>query len=172
MRIVDTLPFWRSLAVESSAKCFGVIIGPEVPPAARWTPTIQKYIKRSQVLARLGLGWTTTIRLHNAVESSLLSHVGQVAFFPEDFHNTIPTVIARMLRAPYSRIPPVVAFNLQAINLPTQMVDLFCTNVSAMARVARQSPGVLRELFQFIDDTNAQDDALFVDPYPKWGQTL
>ncbi len=171
-RIVDNYPFWQSIAVENSAKYFGIIIGPEVTPTARWAPTTHKYLQRSHVLARLGLGWTTAIRLHNAVVTSLLSHVGQVAFLPEDFHNIIPTVIARLLRAPYNRIPPELAYNLHVVSLPARMTDPFCSNLSAMARVALQSASVLREIFAFIVHAKAQDDCLFVDPYPEWGKSL
>ncbi len=64
------------------ATYLGIVLGPSITNATRWAEPINTFASRGYLLATLGAGWITLVRVFNMAMAYLLGYVAQLSATP------------------------------------------------------------------------------------------
>lgn len=96
-RIVQAVPAWRDLRVESSAVYLGIELGPRAGERV-WRTAVSKWTERAHMLAKLDLSGEVWAALYDQRSVSMLSYIAQFCPAPHDLLQRERRVVNRLMR--------------------------------------------------------------------------
>jgi hypothetical protein len=164
--LVDSLPQWAGMRIDSKGKLLGVFVGPAAS-ACRWTTTGDKFWRRARDAKASGGGFWLALQRYRIFAVSVLGHLAQFAQLPVSLLRMEELAVQGLSRGPHNVFSVRSLCYLKDLGCPLEAPQLQHINRASLVRAATSSQEFFRARDRFNSD-DLPDDALLHPRSVSW----
>jgi endonuclease/exonuclease/phosphatase family metal-dependent hydrolase len=164
--LVDTLPGWGGMHINSAGKLLGIMIGPEAANE-RWTAAASKFWTRSRDAKATTGGFTQGLLHYRVFAVPVLQHLMSYSAVPKAMRHMENLAIQGLTHSPFNTFPCGAVSSLTDIGYPREAPSLVTLNTAALARTALTSAAFAAARARYYSD-DLPDDALLHPREVPW----
>jgi hypothetical protein len=158
--LVDNIPTWGNMEVNTAGKLLGVLIGPGADEQ-RWAAATAKFWTRARDARATTGGFTQALLHYRIFAVSVLQHLLSFSEAPKHTFHMENLATQGMTRGPFNTFPSGCLSYLTDIGYPHEAPSIGLTNIAALARTALTS-----DVFQVARGRHLSEDVHYSDDVP------